>query len=218
MKVRTIEPVEPLIYTYFMITLYAASRTRAFRILWLLEELELEFDLKKMSFKPTSDKFYIQDTPTGKIPTLEDGDITMCESGAIIQYILERYADGQLEPAPDSPSRAAYLQWLHYAESSAFGPLGNIVWLTQYRSDSNNQSELIVDAKARADAALQFIEQRLTGDYLAGEFSAADIMMGFTLLAAAELGVLNESMPKLAAYLGRLARRPPFQKSLAELT
>lgn len=218
MKVRTIEPTKPLIYTRFMITLYAAPRTRAFRILWLLEELELEFTLKKISFKPTSDTFFIQDTPTGKIPTLEDGDVIMCESGAIIQYILERYGEGQLEPARDSTTRADYLQWLHYAESSAFGPVGNIVWLTQYRSDNNDQNALIADAKARANAALRFTEQRLTADYLAGEFSAADIMMGFTLLAAAELGVLDESLPKLAAYLGRLAQRPSFQKSLAELT
>lgn len=218
MKITAIELALSLFYIRFMITLYAAPRTRAFRILWLLEELQTPHEFKIITFKPTSDRFFIQDTPTGKIPTLEDGETVICESGAIIQYILERYGNGHLEPAQNHPSRGDYQQWLHYAESSAFGPLGNIVWLTQYRGDGDDQADLVKDAKERAHTALQFIEQRISCNYLAGEFSAADIMIGFTLLAAAELGVLDESLPKLAAYLGRLAQRSAFQKALAALT
>lgn len=203
-----------------MIKLYAAPRTRAFRILWLLEELGLPYDLKMVDFKPTSDTFFIQDTPTGKIPTLEDGETVICESGAIVQYILERYGALKLEPGPYADERAAYLQWFHYAESSAFGPLGNIVWLTQYREDYMEQTDLIADAGKRAKTALMFIENRFgKSDYLAGdELTAADIMMGFTLLAASTLGVLGEDFPILQAYLERLAARPAFQTALAKLS
>lgn len=203
-----------------MIKLYAAPRTRAFRILWLLEELGLSYELEMVVFKPTSDRFFIQDTPTGKIPTLEDGDVVICESGAIVQYILERYGAYKLEPSKSDPDRALYLQWFHYAESSAFGPLGNIVWLTQYREDYMEQTDLIADAGKRAGTALSFIETRFgDGDYLVGnELTAADIMMGFTLLAANTLGVLDDNFPTLQAYLGRLTARPAFQKSLATLS
>lgn len=202
-----------------MIKLYAAPRTRAFRILWLLEELELSYDLKMVDFKPTSDTFFIQDTPTGKIPTLEDGELVICESGAIVQHIMERYGARRLEPGTYDYARAAYLQWFHYAESSAFGPLGNIVWLTQYREDYMEQTDLIADAGKRARTALMFIETRFgDGDYLAGDkLSAADIMMGFTLLAASTLGVLTDEFPVLQAYLGRLAARRGFQAALAKL-
>lgn len=203
-----------------MIKIYAAPRTRAFRILWLLEEIGQPYELEMVDFKPTSDQFFIQDTPTGKIPTLEDGETVICESGAIMQYILDHNSAHQLEPSPHDPARALYLQWFHYAESSAFGPLGNIVWLTQYRDDYKEHKDLIVDAGHRAKTALSFIETRIGDqDYLAGDsFTAADIMMGFTLLAASTLGVLGPDFPNLQAYLGRLAARPAFRTALAKLS
>ena len=76
--------------------LYFAPRTRAIRVRWLLEELELPYRLERVTFKPTTDRFFIQDTPTGKIPTLVDGDVVMAESGAIVEYSLERYGHGRL--------------------------------------------------------------------------------------------------------------------------
>ena len=201
-----------------MLKLYYAPLTRAVRVRWLLEELGLPYELERGSFEPTTDRFFVQKTPTGKYPTLVDGDVTLSESGAIVEYILERYGEGRLAPPVGSRERADYLQWLHYAEGTAFPPVGIVVWLTRYRDDGAGYPELLDAARGRAAAALAFLEQGL-GDktLLAGdEFSAADIMMGFTLVAAQATGVLDERFPKLLAYVGRLASRPALQKLLAD--
>jgi glutathione S-transferase len=200
-----------------VIKLHYAPRTRAIRVLWLLEELGLPYELVRGEFVPPTTRFFQQATPTGKYPTLEDGDVVMCESGAIVEYLLERYGAGRLAPAPGSPQRAAFLQWLHYAESTAFPPIGIVVWLSRYRKGADGDA-LLEDARARAASGLDFLEQAL-GDrtYVLGEeFSAADIMLGFTLVAAASLGLLDERHPALRAYVARLARRPALQKILSE--
>ena len=200
-----------------MIKLYFAPRTRSVRILWLLEELGLPYELKRIEFERTSDRFFVQKTPTGKLPTLEDGEVVMCESGAIVQYLLERYGEGRLAPAPGAPERARFLQWLHFAESTAFPPLGITVWLTQYRDDSEGYETIVRDAGARAAATFEYLEKEFgPGPYLLGDdFSAADVMMGFTLVAGRLLGVLDERFPALNAYVDRLAARPAYQKALA---
>lgn len=198
-----------------MIKLYFAPRTRSVRIVWLLEELGLPYELIREEFVPPAKNFFSQVTPLGKFPTLIDGDVVMCESGAITEYILEQYGEGRLAPAPGSADRAAYLQWLHFAESTAFPPLGIIVWLTRYRGEEESQAELLTDAHARAASGLEFLERNL-GDkrYVVGEeFSAADIMLGFTLVAAQVLGVLDVRFPKINAYLARLMERPGLQKA-----
>ncbi len=200
-----------------MIKLYFAPRTRSVRILWLLEELGLPYELERVEFLPPAKKFFAQRTPLGKLPTIEDGDVVMCESGAIVEYILERYGGGRLAPPLGSPERARFLQWLHFAESTAFSPLGIVVWLTLYRDDAERQPALVADARARAAMGLDFLQRQLgRRHYLVGdEFSAADIMMGFTLVAARMLGVLDDRHPALLAYLARLEARPAFQKAAA---
>ena len=200
-----------------MIKLYFAPRTRSLRILWLLEELGLPYQLERVDFLPPAKNFFAQRTPTGKLPTIEDGDVVMCESGAIVEYVLERYGRARLAPPIGSRERAAFLQWIHFAESTAFPPLGIVVWLTRYRGEAMDPSELVEDARARAAMGLAFLEREL-GDkaYLLGDdFSAADVMMGFTLVAARLLGVLDDRHPVLGRYLARLEARPAFQKAIA---
>ncbi len=200
------------------LTLYFAPRTRAVRVVWLLEELGLPYELERVEFLPPAKSFFGQQTPTRKLPTLVDGDVVMCESGAIVEYVLERYGKGRLAPPVGSPDRAAFLQWLHFAESTAFPPLGIVVWLTVYRDDAEANAEVIADARGRATSGFDFVEESL-GDrpYLVGEeFTAADIMMGFTLVAARTLGVLDDaSHPRIGSYLGRLVARPAFQHAAA---
>jgi glutathione S-transferase len=200
-----------------MIKLYHAPRTRSVRILWLLEELGLPYELERVDFLPPARHFFAQRTPLGKLPVIEDGDVVMCESGAIVEYILERYGNGRLAPPVGSGERARFLQWLHFAESTAFPPLGIVVWLTRYRSDAEQHAAIVEDAKARAATGFEFLERELgQGPYLLGDgFSAADIMMGFTLLAARVLGVVDDRYPALNAYMARLEARLPFQKALA---
>lgn len=199
-----------------MIRLYFAPRTRSVRILWLLEELGLPYELERVEFLPPAKRFFAQNTPTGKLPTIVDGQITLCESGAIVEYILERYGEGRLAPAVGSPERPQFLQWLHFAESTAFPPLGIVVWLTLYRQDSEQHPAVVEDARGRAVASFEFLEREL-GDrqYLLGdEFSAADVMMGFTLTAAQILELLDDSYPRVFAYVTRLQQRPAFLKAI----
>ena len=201
-----------------MIKLYFAPRTRSVRILWLLEELGLPYQLERVEFRPPAKTFFAQPTPLGKLPAIEDGDVVMSESGAIVEYILERYGEGRLAPAAGSPERASFLQWLHFAESTAFPPLGIVVWLTLYRDDAARHATLVADARARAAMGLDVVERSLAGRrYLVGdEFTAADIMMGFTLVAARLLRVLVDGAhPALHEYLARLEARPAFQKAIA---
>ncbi|MBW2421872.1 MAG: glutathione S-transferase family protein [Deltaproteobacteria bacterium] len=200
-----------------MIKLYYAPRTRAVRILWLLEELELPYELERVEFRPTAKSFFVQDTPLRKLPTIEDNGVVMCESGAITQYILERHGEGRLAPAVGSQERAAYLQWMHFAESTAFPPLGIVIWLTLYRDDAGQHPAVVEDARVRAAAGFEFVEREMGQKiYLVGdEFCAADIMMGFTLAAARLLGVLDERYPRLNDYMARLEARPAFQRAIA---
>jgi len=199
-----------------MIVLYFAPGTRSIRVRWLLEELGLPYVLRRVTFKPPQEKVFAQDTPLGRLPVIEDGEMTMCESGAIIEYVLERYGNGRLAPPIGSPLRGEFLQWMYFAEASAFPPLGVIVRHALYKGDADKVAGAISDARERARTALDFVERALDGkDYLlGGEFSAADVMMGFTLMAARALGVLDQAYPRLGQYLARLEARPAFTASV----
>lgn len=198
-----------------MLKLYYAPRTRAVRIRWLFEELGLEHELVRLEFRPSY--LFAQATPLGKFPVLDDDGMVMGESGAILEYILERYGDGRLAPAVGAPGRGEFLQWVHFAEGSAFPPLGVLILHGLYRGDADKVPLAIEAARERAGAALGFVERHLASrDYLLGrEFSAADIMLGFTLVAAQVLGEL-EGRPATFAYLERLRERPAFQRASAD--
>jgi glutathione S-transferase len=198
-----------------MIKLYHAPRTRSMRIVWLLEELGIPYELNTVGFEPPSRPFS-QHTPTGKFPTLEDGEVLMFESGAIAEHLLERYGNGRLAPAAGTPARAAFLQWMHFAEG-AFVPFGNIAWHMLFKQDADRIPGAMEDYRGWARAALEVLERALTGKpYLLGdEFSAADIMMGYTVVCVRWFGMLGEEYPNLNAYMDRLEARPLFQKALA---
>jgi glutathione S-transferase len=200
-----------------MIRLFFAPRTRSVRIAWLLEELGLPYELERVQFQPTVKNFFAQNTPLKKLPTIDDDGLVMSESGAIVEYILERYGEGRLAPAIGDPQRAQFLQWLHFAESTAFPPLGIVVWLTLYRTDAEQHPDLVADARGRVQQTLDYVDAALAErPYLVGDrFTAADIMMGFTLAAARMLGMLDSRQPRLLRYLERLEARPAYQKATA---
>jgi glutathione S-transferase len=198
-----------------MIKLWFAPRTRAVRVRWLLEELGLPHELVRVDFNRPSHTF-AQSTPLGKLPVIEDDGAVFGESGAIVQYLLERYGNGRLAPAIGSPLRGEFLQWVHFAEATAFPPVGVVVWHTLYEQNADRFPEVIHSARGRALEAFGFVGKRLEGrDYLLGaDFSAADVMMGFTLFAARALGVLDDRYANVNRYLARLEQRAAFQKSL----
>jgi len=198
-----------------MIKLYHAPLTRSIRIYWLLEELGVPYQLELVKFTPGKTPF-AQATPYGKVPAIEDGDLTMFESGAIVEYVLERYGEGRLAPRVGTPERGQFLQWLHFAEATALPPLGDIVRHTIFKPEAERIPAVVEDARTRAAAGFAVVERALEGkQYLLGrEFSAADVMMGVTLLIARRLKVLDEKYPNLTAYLTRLEARPALQKAL----
>lgn len=196
-----------------MITLYHAPFSRSVRVLWLLEELELPYDLRLLPAIVATAPFS-QETPTGKIPTIEDDELVMFESIAIMEYILDRYSEGRLAPARSDPGWGHFLQWLHYSESTAFPPLGYIARhsFALPKSERNAQS---LDENRLLAARILAVPERILSDskYLLGdEFTAADIAMGYTIGTAKLLGVL-ETYPNLNAFFGRVARRPAFQRA-----
>jgi glutathione S-transferase len=192
-----------------MIKLHRSPMTRSLRIVWLLEELGLAYELDSVAFERPTGKPFAQKTPTGKVPTLEDDGVTPFESGAILEYILERYGKGQLAPAVGSPLRGPFLQWVHFAESTAFGGLGNIAWHTLTRQDADRVADAMSDYRSWATAALDVLERELAGrEFVLGAgFSGADVMLGYTLLVARAFGVLSAGHPAANAYLDRLVAR-----------
>ncbi|HIF63977.1 MAG TPA: glutathione S-transferase family protein [Deltaproteobacteria bacterium] len=199
-----------------MIKLWYAPLTRSIRVLWLLEELAVPYELERVEFEVPSSRFFAQDTPTGKLPTIEDGGLVLCESGAIVEYLVERYGEGRLAPPPGTPERGHYLQWIHMAESTVFPPVGILVWLSRYRTDGDEYAALQESTRARAEAGVQFVENELSSrQYLLGDdFSAADVMMGFSLVAARFVDVIDDRYPAVQAYLSRLEQRPAYREAV----
>lgn len=201
-----------------MLRLHFAPLTRSIRIKWLLEELALPHEIVRVAFNRDGDKGFAQDTPAGNFPYLEDGDIGLSESGAIVQHILENYGEGRLEPAIGAPERPAYLHWLHFSEGTAANAINTVVWLTLYRDDADRHRAIIDAVRGTADQTFDKVESTVSAHpYLAGRaFTAADVMMGFTLWSAKMLGLLTDAHPKTVAYLDRLMARPAFQGAIAE--
>ena len=187
-----------------MIKLYHHPKTRSLRVLWLLEELGLAYSLETPELcLPAEGQIFAQATPTGRFPTIEDGPITMCESGAIVEYLIERYGGGYFAPPKDSPLRAKYLQWIHYPEGT-MSP-----YLSAIHRFETAMPEKIAIMKKEFDIAIGFADQAL-GDskYIVGEdFTGADIMLAVSLLSANMLGLLNDRHKNISVYLQRLQSR-----------
>ena len=199
-----------------MLKLHFAPLTRSIRIRWLLEELAIEYDLVRTTFHQDGEKGFAQDTPSGNYPYIEDGDVALYESGAIVQHVLEKYGNQRLEPPIGSPARAAYLQWLHFAEGTAASPINTIVWLTVYRQDADRHMAILAAVRDSANIIFDRTESVLaTQSYLAGEeLTAADVMMGFTLSTAKWLKILTDRHPMTTDYVDRLFARPALQRAL----
>jgi glutathione S-transferase len=202
-----------------MLTLYHSPRTRSVRVLWLLEELGIPFELETIAFTSENLKApeYLAVNPLGKVPSIRDGALTMFESGAIVEYIVERYGNGRLAPPPGTTDRGSYLQWLHFAEATCLPPLGDIAQHSMFKPEAERIPALVLDGKSRVAKWLAVVEATLAGkQFLLGDqFTAADVMMGYGLLLAKWFSLLGEEHPNLTAYLTRLEARPALQKALS---
>jgi glutathione S-transferase len=186
-------------------------------VVWLLEELEIDYRLQSAPLTSPLPRPYAQDAPHGKIPALVDGEVSMFESGAIVEHLIERYGDGRLAPAPGTPLRPEYLQWLHFGEATLFPGIGNIAWHVHFRDNANTIPDAMCDYRAWAMGGFDTLERRLSDrSYLLGDdFTAADIMVGYTLFVAKGFDVLSDTWPSTCDYLARLNMRPAMKKALS---
>jgi len=213
-----------------MIVVHHLNNSRSQRVLWLLEELGLEYQIVRYQRDPQTmlappELRAIH--PLGKSPVITDDGATVAESGAIVEYLIERYGHGRLVPPAGTPERLRWTYFLHYAEGSAMTPL--LLKLVFDRVESS-PAPFFVKPIARAIARkvkgtyitpqieqhLNYLEGELNQrDWFAGgEFSAADIQMSFPLEAAVLRAGLNGNRPKLMAFLERIHARPAFQRAL----
>jgi glutathione S-transferase len=215
-----------------VITVHHLNNSRSQRILWLLEELGVAYEIKRYQRDPATmlaPPELLAVHPLGKSPVITDEAHTFAESGAIIEYLLERYDDGRLLPPPGTPERLRYRYWLHFAEGSAMTPL-----LLKLIFDRIGAAPMpfFVKPIARAISAkvttgfiapnltrhLDFMESELSArEWFAGaEFSAADIQMSFPLEVSRQRGGLDDRRPKLMQFLARIHARAAYQRALAK--
>ena len=198
--------------------IHHAPNSRSVRALWLFNELDLPYELE---IYPLGDKSmrtpeYLKVHPLGRVPALEDGDLTIFESGAIVQYVLEKYGDGTMVPAPDSIDYPIYLQWLHYAEGMIMPQVNIIVVETIFLPEERRNQTNVDRATKLLTRMLTAVDMHLQDrDFLAGEFSGADIMTGHACIVSARLGADISDKPNIAAYIDRLEARPALQKAWA---
>lgn len=211
-----------------MLTVHHLNNSRSQRVLWLLEELGVEYDIVRYQRQPDmrapAELRAIH--PLGKSPVITDGDKTIAESGAIAEYLVETYGDGRLIPPRGTPERLRYTYWLHYAEGSAMPPLLLKLLFTLIpqrapalmrplmRRISNQVLTTLVNPQLKLH--MGFWESELAkSEWFAGDaMTAADIQMSFPLEAAAARGGLERGHPKAMAFVERIHTRPAYQRAL----
>jgi len=209
-----------------MIRIYHAPGTRSVRVIWLCEELGVPYEIVPVDFSPAyrASAEWRKLNPVGKVPVMIDpdfpaGPITMFESGAMVEFVLDHYGEGRLRPPARSAEHAMYLQWTWFAEATFARPLGEIVNHRRAFADDGQIPAVVEEMTNRARLCLDALEDALDDrPYLLGdEFSAADIMMGYTLLIARMFRLLGDQHPNVAAYFTRLSERPGYQRATADL-
>jgi glutathione S-transferase len=213
-----------------MIVVHHLNNSRSHRVLWLLEELGVSYEVQRYQRNP--DTMLAPPElkavhPLGKSPVVTEDNRVLAESGAIIEHIADRYGGGRLAVPHDAPERFRYIYWLHYAEGSAMPPL-----LLKLAFDRVAQARMpffvrSIAKKIRASVMSAFIgpQIKLHLDYLEAElshskwfvgedFTAADVQMSFPLEMATVRGVLDESRPHLLAFLRRVHERPAYRRAL----
>lgn len=200
-----------------MLKVHFVAGTRAGRVVWLLEELGLDYEVNIMPFTKEGLKSseHRARHALGRVPVLEDGDISIFESGAIIDYVLERHKNGGLKPSSDAPEFPFYLQWYHYCEGMVMPPMNQIVVQTILLPPDRRDETVLNQAKNLLTKSLAPVNENLADkDYLIGDFSAADMMLGHSCFMANRLGCVNDEMSNIKDYVARIADRSAFQKAI----
>ncbi|MGB0553655.1 MAG: glutathione S-transferase family protein [Alphaproteobacteria bacterium] len=196
--------------------IHHAPNTRSVRAVWLLEELGIPYELEmhKLGDPAMRSPEYRKVHPMGRVPALEDGDVTIFESGAIVEYVLARHGGGRMRPEVDAPEFPAYLQWLHYAEGMIMPPVNIIVVETILLPPERRNDTNVARATKLLGQMLSAVDAHMEGrEYLAGEFSGADIMTGHACTVSRRLGADVSDKSNVEAYIERCNARPAMQKA-----
>jgi glutathione S-transferase len=213
-----------------VITVHHLNNSRSQRVLWLLEELGVPYEVKRYERDPATMRAPASLRavhPLGKSPVITDEGRVMAESGAIIDYLAERHGQGRLVPPAGTEARLRYTYWLHYAEGSAMPPLLIKLVLSRIKSApmpffARPIARAIVDraldgfVEPQIKLHLDYLESELAGRpwFTGADFTAADIQMSFPLEAAAARGGLDETRPKAMDFLRRAQARPAYRRAL----
>ena len=212
-----------------MIIVHHLNDSRSQRVLWLLEEMGLDYEVKRyerdartMLAPPELRAIH----PLGKSPVIQDGDVVVAETGAIVEYLLETYPGHGLKPAPGTPEARRYTYWLHYAEGSAMTPLllklvfsalparAPGLMRPVVKAISSKAQTSFIDPQIRAHTAYWQAELSKAPWFAGQTFSAADIMMSFPLEAGASRAPYGPDKPRLKAFLQTVHARPAYQRAL----
>jgi glutathione S-transferase len=212
-----------------MITVHHLENSRSQRVLWLLEELRLPYEVKryerdkKTSLAPPE---LLAVHPLGKSPVVTDGKVTVAETGAIVEYLVEQSGDA-LRPTAGTIEHRRYTYWLHFAEGSAMPPLVMALIFNRIKTSpmpffakpiARAIADKVLDGFIKPDLKRQiaFMESELaTRTWFTGRaFTAADVMMSFPIEAAASRGALRPNLPNLNGFLERIHERPAYMRAL----
>ncbi len=201
-----------------MLKIYHAKHTRGLRVVWTAEELGIPYELKHLPFNPAalkSDEF-LQINPFGALPAIEDGGVKMTESGAICQYLTEKFGKPPFRRTLADPDYAAYLQWTHAGEATLTPALSLIIAHT--RGPEDHRVPRIADENVdKFKSHLEIIARAVhTKDYLLGrDFTLADVMVGYALHLSSLFRLMDDAPANAKAYWERLKARPAYQKAVA---
>ena len=200
-----------------MIVLHHCVSARSFRPLWMLEELGLPYRLEMLPFPPRfAQRSYLEINPLGTVPLMVDGATRMTESAAICQYLAERAAPTPLRVGADEADFGPYLNWLHFGEATLTFPQTLVMRYTRFEPPERRLPTVAQDYTRWFLARLRALDPVLAAsDYLcAGRFTAADVSVGYALLAAQHLGLVDAFTPHVRQYWERLQRREAYQRAL----
>ena len=213
-----------------MLTVHHLNNSRSQRVLWLLEELGVPYEIKRYERDPNTmlaPPELRAVHPLGKSPVITDDGQTLAESGAIIEYLVDKYGQGRFAPAAGTPERLRYTYWMHYAEGSAMPPL--LLKLIALRIASAPMPFFAKPIARKIARTLQssFIDPQLklhlgfinkelsaTGWFVGNDFTAADVQMSFPLEAATARGGMEGQIPAVVDFLKRIHARPAYQRAL----
>lgn len=200
-----------------MIVLYHCVSARSLRPLWMLEELGLPYQLIMLPFPPRVEQpAFLDINPLGTVPLMLDGQTRMTESAAICQYLCERAAPTSLAVAPSEPDYGAFLNGLHFGEATLTFPQTLVLRYARFEPEERRQPVVAQDYTRWFLARLRTLEPTLLeSEYLcAGRFTAADVSVGYALLAAQHLGLVDRFTPGVRQYWERLQARDGYQRAL----